>query len=73
MGSSNYGTFSNLTQQENEIHTAVSAGEQQPTTSTTDEFENEDMQPRQQSPVLIDIEEEVIQHSPDQQDAASHH
>ena len=67
--SSNYGTFSNI-KQENEIHTAVSAGEQQPATSAsdTDEFENEDMQPRhqqQQTPVLIDIEEEVIQHSPD--------
>lgn len=67
--SSNYGTFSDITQQENEIHAAVSAaGEQQPATSATDEFENEDIQLRhqQQSPVLIDIEEEVIRHSPDQ-------
>ena len=70
--SSNYGTFiSDVAQQEhNEVHKAVSAGEQQPATSATDtdEFENEDMQPRhqqQQTPVLIDIEEEVIQHSPD--------
>jgi len=69
LGSSNYGTFSNLTQQENEIHTAVSTGEQ-PATSATDEFENEDIHSphQQQSPVLTDIEEEVIQHSPDQQD-----
>ena len=62
--SSNYGTFSNLTQ-EQEVHIAVSAGEQQPATSATDEFENEDIQPRhqQQTPVLIDIEEEIIQHN----------
>ena len=65
--SSNYGTFSNLTQ-EQEVHKAVSAGDQ-PTTSATDQFENEGMQPvhQQQTPVLIDIEEEVLQHSPDQQ------
>ena len=66
--SSNYGTFSDLVQQEHDVLTEVSAGEQQPAKSATDEFDNEDIQPRhqQQPPVLIDIEEEVIQHSSDQ-------
>jgi len=64
--SSNYGTFSDVAQEHDEVHIAVSADEQ-PTTTAADEFENEDMQPhqQQQTPVLIDIEEEVIQHSPD--------
>ena len=41
--SSNYGTFSDVAQQEQEVHIAVSAGDQL-TTTATDEFENEDMQ-----------------------------
>jgi len=63
LGSSNYGTFNNLTQEhENDVLTEV-ADEQLAIITATDEFENEDMQPHQQSPVLIDIEEEVIQHN----------
>ena len=71
LGSSNYGTFSNtgiITQQEHDEVAAVEVAGELPTTSATDEFENEETRHQQQSPVLIDIEEEVIQHSPDQND-----
>ena len=59
---SNYGTFSNLKQQEHDAHTAVSTSDQ-PTTTATDEFENEVQPHKQRSLELIDIEEEVIQHN----------
>ena len=55
--SSNYGTFSDITQKEHDEVAAVEVAGELPTTSATDEFENEETQ---QSPVLIDIEEEVI-------------
>ena len=56
----NYGTFSDIAAQEQEVY-IVSTGKQ-PAAAATDEFKNKDMQPphQQQSPVLIDIEEEVI-------------